>query len=1534
MLGLKLAEKFGPTRAAWIAKQFTPLRSGEAPNPGTHDQAWSRASITQILPTRWIALVYEDGKSEPIVSKGENIAQPLTVGLYPKAKETNKADLNADNFENDPELGWLVEFSKAKEKGMGIIIPKDKIPTSKIKRIVVLGVNSDFKGDQGQQKLEDLINAHHYTQGIGFILQGTPTNNTDDAPSGFSTLDPGFEKSFRVERQVINPPLESSHRVVAARALGIKDSLFEHVRESAAQEQLDAQHMNTALWQATWGSFLEHMMAGPNAPTDEKLQQGREHFQRYVRGRGPLPALRIGKQPYGLLPVISIDKLDESLKKSINNQSVDPQLVDFLRKLREVWQHFLVNVPQIVSENTVKKDKKHFKEELLKVLEMTPTSVEYVKRPAQRIAQRAPQPSSDAYFSGNQTTKDLVQKLGLNWIPRQIRMVYGDALHESQWPDSIISSNLLKNHNFDGTEGQTSTFDKKDAGSSSAAEEWRVWNSVDGIITTELVRSTFPYGGSMTMIHVTTAGIHSGLVQKFLLENTGPSRIIASAWVFVKRGHVGIGTGNGGATNNTDAVSKTTGQWEYLEASNSISPANEFIIYSDNQTEDGADFYVAEASVVEIPKFYCDWLFTESHSMLWQKKLNGVSDTLFHRLVREACLREYLNAACRILKLSNPNEDCIEPEFEDDNVSTLRNKLDRPVSSGNPEKIGDYLDKIKKELKNTGYNLEKIPEAQNLKQQLSNFAAFYKSLDYLVIQPSNSLEALVKETLDLCSHRYDAWVTSFATKRLDTLRKQKPTGVYIGGYGWVENLEPIKRELINPPKECEHNSSLPLYKSDSDNGYIHAPSLAHATTAALLRSGYALHKNPFDKNNQDQNSFAINLSSERVRLAQRLMDGVRQGQSLSSLLGYRFERGLHENYPGLGIPLDQYIPFFRKISLLDMAPFASISKEDINARSARQVVDGLGLLHKWQKIWNKEIPWDKYPAPTPPDNHKEACENELRRLEDAIDAISDLVIAESVHHVAQGNPVRAGATLAAITEGEATPPELDVISTPRSGIAITHRIAVAFSGDFPSSSSLGEPWESTPRAQVEPFLNAWLAKLLGGPKAKDAQCAVEFRGQDSSDKNKTILLDTKNIELKQLKLAPIDLLYLSEYAGETQHSELEQRIIYEAQCAISAENLSKTTEIRLSFSNELTQGNVGFAELLEIARAARKLIVSARPLQTSDLDQPGGKEQKSDTVELGARADNAVEQFKNKKKTLEEAISSESNLDSKKIRDALMLFANYGLVGTVPLNLVGDAPEVLTTLRAQAESVLYEVEERIKRINSVTKNQANGQDYHLTRLREVFGTEFRIMPRFNPVNFEDLNATFARSLDLQRGNPLTSVTWFQRASRVRDGVARLDKILLYAEALGNTELNLAVGQLPYKENEQWVALPLESEELPGSRISLVVHEPLGIVSDNIFSIKQPTAGLMIDEWVEVIPNKKETPGLAFHYDAPQSRAPQAILLAVAPEGIEKWDLATLEATIVETLELAKLRAVDLKAWGDEANQFLPALYFPQSRIPE
>jgi hypothetical protein len=185
---------------------------------------------------------------------------------------------------------------------------------------------------------------------------------------------------------------------------------------------------------------------------------------------------------------------------------------------------------------------------------------------------------------------------------------------------------------------------------------------------------------------------------------------------------------------------------------------------------------------------------------------------------------------------------------------------------------------------------------------------------------------------------------------------------------------------------------------------------------------------------------------------------------------------------------------------------------------------------------------------------------------------------------------------------------------------------------------------------------------------------------------------------------------------------------------------------------------------------------------------------------------------------------------------------------------------------------------------------------------------------------DQLAGALADSDRLQAGKTMEAVSWFQRATRVRDGAARLGRAIEYTEALGGATLQLTVGQLPRMADERWVGLPFAGERPAGSRLSLVIHAPLPV------DPTRPLAGLQIDEWTEVIPMDHQVTGLAFQFDAPDAVAPQAILIAVPPADGAAWELPTLEAVLLETLEWAKLRCVDPEALG-ELGHFLPALYF-------
>jgi hypothetical protein len=93
------------------------------------------------------------------------------------------------------------------------------------------------------------------------------------------------------------------------------------------------------------------------------------------------------------------------------------------------------------------------------------------------------------------------------------------------------------------------------------------------------------------------------------------------------------------------------------------------------------------------------------------------------------------------------------------------------------------------------------------------------------------------------------------------------------------------------------------------------------------------------------------------------------------------------------------------------------------------------------------------------------------------------------------------------------------------------------------------------------------------------------------------------------------------------------------------------------------------------------------------------------------------------------------------------------------------------------------------------------------------------------------------------------------------------------------------------------------------------------------------AGILVDAWSDSVPESDSVTGLTFHYDAPKTRAPQSVLLVPSPDPTRAWEFEDIEETILETLDLAKIRGIEI---GDLPGQghYLPAVFFIQGMDQE
>jgi hypothetical protein len=213
---------------------------------------------------------------------------------------------------------------------------------------------------------------------------------------------------------------------------------------------------------------------------------------------------------------------------------------------------------------------------------------------------------------------------------------------------------------------------------------------------------------------------------------------------------------------------------------------------------------------------------------------------------------------------------------------------------------------------------------------------------------------------------------------------------------------------------------------------------------------------------------------------------------------------------------------------------------------------------------------------------------------------------------------------------------------------------------------------------------------------------------------------------------------------------------------------------------------------------------------------------------------------------------------------------------------------------------------------------------HAAAIRAALGEEFLPLAAVKPADPAGLEAGLEHGEALLRAEPDRAAArhWLQRVARVRPGVTWLRRVQLAGAALGTpAQPEVRVLQLPVVAGEPWVG---SRATVAGTRLNVA------LLASGALDPAQPLAGLLADEWVEVVPGTEATTGFALHFDTPGGQAPQAVLLAVPPDPAQSsWQPDVLEQTLVEALALAKVRAVDLDAL-EAVGQLLPALSLPNN----
>jgi hypothetical protein len=770
-------------------------------------------------------------------------------------------------------------------------------------------------------------------------------------------------------------------------------------------------------------------------------------------------------------------------------------------------------------------------------------------------------------------------------------------------------------------------------------------------------------------------------------------------------------------------------------------------------------------------------------------------------------------------------------------------------------------------------------------------ATFHAALE--TITKIDSLEErrlLLSETLDCCSHRLDAWLTATAARRLADLRGTGAKGTFIGAYAWLENIE------LRTPTNAGQVDGRTVLHDGADGGYIHAPSLTHAATAGVLRSGRLTHRRG-DPNDEPLN---IDLSSTRTRDALDLLDGMRRGQSLGALLGYRLERRLHErSRPGLA--LDRFIYVLRTLAPLRAGKLTESGVPVEEALAASDVVDGLRLLElDSANVRNKLndgpadtryiVPPDKWQAATVAE--ADAVVQCIAELDQTHDAVADLLLAESVHQLVSGNPTRAAATLDVLGAGEAVPPEPEVVRTPRTGVPIQHRVAIVIADPLPAAVP---SWNtSTPRALAEPRLDRWAQHALG--RADEIRIAAD---------SAATLADTG--------LCALDVLYDAD--GD----------------AVSSSTLAALLREKLpALGDDLSP----LAPVWELAGLFRTVLLAGRALDVADLGNPieeSAVGRLADVEELLARANAALA-------SLRSAISS---------ADPLPALHEHGVRppparGTLPLTTT-EAAAATAYLINEGEVRATQAAQLLARITAETPRKSK-VELATKALSTIFGSSFLALPRLlaPPPGESDLwtGGVGVGGIRARAGAEIRP--WLTRMGTIRVNTSAFGTTLLAREALARRPL-LRTVQTPLGACATWVGLRFPDAGPPTVPVSSMIVEVAGATAGSAEpDLGGAVAGVLLDEWTEVVPrrlqrrnpNKPELPpeivdvtttGVALNANAPGARPPQTILLALSADGAD-WNSDSLVRALDETMALARMRPLTLQQIPF-VGCYLPALYF-------
>jgi hypothetical protein len=1583
-----LYHQAGSARSAWIFKSLMPtnlaqIGAGQS-NTLVFPTIQARGPVheglsprSMVMPDNLVLLTYRNDV-ELYRKVSYKIPKPLLCG--PNLNDPNALGLDeTGNLTYSQSIRWMFDFKEAVRVGMGFRLKVDaaeaQVGGLGFDRVVVCGIrqtNTDgsaISATQAKSDIESYIDALHYSYaGFELLKQGTATNNTGSSDSALKPKTAA--ESFVAELQTkpySNPALPaSSDGAILASALGIAAQKLDGVQGADNQDTMDAVAMNTALWSGTMGNYLHealssHVLGERNSITPQDIKETKRFFTQYVSGRGSLPAIRIGKQPYGILPTMHFKLLEEP-----TNHTSDYYIRLYELLVNRLW--------------------KSFKQAVWGGHVTSPLTERQVDGKWKTIAQQlknvdAPSSSADEYQAR------FMQLLGL--LPRSSAFFvrYGLAVRGDYALGGILGllnngSNTLENPVPDQLKADIHKlfalcYDKTPYKNLYASR------LNYGTITGEQGVLQYRYSVEQTLLgRLVFTDKHAQASYSITKEELSALKPLAPDQNYIRWLLDNIGTQLSGSSRKSFLESSDNQEKSllYLLLKQSL-----VLTFWEESVERICNSFLPDNLAIDIEPLY-----ETTNTAPFQKAKNfaandqaGFKAFLRVELKRAQSLNISLNEASMVF--SNPTA------FSTLFSSTNKNDVHKAVCIWNISKVVNWyavnrilLGRIINTSQPNSYT-QLSPEQQNTLNRpaidwlvgFANGSAYYQFLrphtstfkynslvgvnSWSGKVPAEKDQDFLSQTLRANRMYYMFGVTegqvntSADTRNMfDFIHQSLRTNpnlvspelkAVIQAMDYLVNVPTARldRAFSEHLDLCSHRLDAWILglasKKLADIRKVQQSSTYFGAYAFVenLRPGSQL-KDPSGKNigfhfNADGSSSPVvdpdiqgyihapsmlQAAAAAVLRAGYLASGGQQMQvnlssarvrkALSMLQGINTGIALGEL---LGYDLERSIEASNDLALLqylplirEAFPLSSSITGEANP-SQLQLVDGLKLISFCQTP-NTDLS-------TKIAGISAAHQTQLRRhidhIHDSMDAVGDLLLSEGVLQYIQGNYERAGASMKTLSEGTRPPLDYDVVKTPQPGYLFPHRVMVC---------EAVAPLQGvrTYRAIAEPNLCNLLHNLC--PDWNDLDVFYTYY-QDQVEAGQG------SLNIKQSGLSIIDIYHALLQPFGDGHGYLDTILEYKIR---TLHAVGPQFSIKIQY-REVQQTSAALLRWLPVCRQVAKLVQQGRPLDATDL-LPGGSPKarlpELDWNELKTRliqVSNDIVLLYQKLDALANAgtLNHAAYIDARESLEKLWLYGDKrALSNNVATKGPADYPDHIKQLLPDLQQTVSKVQTLMASISAVvTWDETNTKLlFNLSQL--LFGDDFQVFPVFRPHNAGDL-ALSQSTLQINSSPAAPMQRWLNGAAKVREKLAAAEHIHLFTGRYHNSLFNPQPIQLPYRPNDSWIGMELpQGYKLDGEKLSIVMFS----ASSNTFN--NTCWGIMIDEWHEIIPDTHLTTGLAIHYDQPNAEAPQAILLAVhSGASQEFWTDNELIGAVNSTFDLVKIRTVEPDHFNESPDGFQIAL---------